>query len=665
MRILIANRGEIARRIIRTAHRLGHETVAIYAPPDANEPYVREATLAIAMGTANLSESYLSIERVLASAKAADADAIHPGYGFLSENATFARMCEEQGMIWIGPSPGIIAVMGSKIEARTIAEQAGVPVIPGWAESQTPGELSQAAARIGYPVLVKASAGGGGKGIRIANSADEFPSALSEASQEAERAFGDGSVIIERYIQRPRHIEVQIVGDKHGAIAELGTRECSVQRRYQKLLEEAPAPNLTSETRRGLRESARAIAKAVGYDSAGTVEFVVDDETGEHYFLEMNTRLQVEHPVTEMITGLDLVEIMIRVATNERLPLDASKLRFEGHAIEARILAENVANDFAPQIGRIHQLRIPDDVRWDSGIEVGSEVTPHYDSMIAKLIVHGASRQEAMTRMKRALDHLIIDGLTTTAALHRWLLDQPDFVAGTITSRFLDENQMPPPADDSSTAALAAAAIGWARSSDGPETVPSPWLGSAFSVTPYEMTWNLGLVDSQGEAFEVSLTETDLEGKQLPPLLVDGPARRVAVNTNGATHSFDVPSRTERWAPAITTRVGSGDAIVAPFPALVSEVAVMPGDTVEGNQVLIVIEAMKMLHSLRATGASTVDEVRVAVGDQVATGEVLVTFDTDEVIEAELVEAVPATPPTIEIESVEMPSVDPPPPTAV
>ena len=629
MRILIANRGEIARRIIRTAHRLGHETVAVYAEPDVDAPFVGEATMAVAIGPASLADSYLSGERILAAAAASGATAVHPGYGFLAENATFAQSCIDQDLIWIGPHPQAIASMGSKIEARAIAERAGVPTIPGWSESQDSGELAQAATQIGFPVLVKASAGGGGKGIRIAHDSTEFANALSEASAEAQHAFGDGSVIVERYVQRPRHIEVQIVGDKHGATAELGTRECSVQRRYQKLLEEAPAPNLTPETRRAIRDSAQAIAKTMGYDSAGTVEFIVDDETGDHFFLEVNTRLQVEHPVTEAITGVDLVELMIRVAAGEPLPLDPEHLRFQGHAIEVRIVAEDTSNGFAPQIGTVHQVQVPDDVRWDSAIESGSEISPHYDSMIAKLIVHGSTRDEALAKMRRALDHLIIDGVVTTAGFHRWLLDQEPVVAGRVTTRFLDETTLPQRPDDELSAALAAGAIAWAQATDDGSDHSSPWMGSSFSVTPHEMKRNLGLVDADGEVYEIALTANDLQGKQLPPVAVDQRIRRVAVNEAGHTYSFSVPNRTERWAPSAATRKSSGDALVAPFPAVVNEVTVTPGDEVEGDQVLVVIEAMKMLHSLRATGASTIAEVRVAAGDQIATGDVLVTFVND------------------------------------
>jgi len=628
MRILIANRGEIARRIIRTAHRLGHETVAVYAEPDAAAPYVGEATMAVGIGPASLADSYLSVERILAAAAATEADAVHPGYGFLSENASFAQTCIHQGLIWIGPNPGVIASMGSKIEARKIAARAGVPTIPGWSDSQSPGELAQAAAQIGYPVLVKASAGGGGKGIRIAHQASDFDTARREASAEAERAFGDGSVIVERYVQRPRHIEVQIIGDKYGAIAELGTRECSVQRRYQKLLEEAPAPNLSAETRRGIRDSARALAKAMGYDSAGTIEFIVDDETGDHFFLEVNTRLQVEHPVTEMVTGLDLVEIMIRIAAGDRLPLDPDQLRFKGHAIEARILAEDTTNNFAPQIGTVYQVQVPHGVRWDSAIEAGSEVTPHYDSMIAKLIVHGADRDDALAKMRTALDRLIIDGLATTAGFHRWLLDQQPVIDGRVTTRFLDENALDQVDPEAEREAIGWAALAWARGRQAATDDTSPWFGSSFSVTPHQMKRNLGFVTRSGESFEISLNDADLETAVRVPTAIDAGQRRVAVNQRGVTYGFTAPGRTERWAPVAATRKNTGDAIVAPFPAVVSEVRVSPGDAVAGDQVLVVIEAMKMLHSLRSTGAAMIAEVRVAPGQQVATGDVLVTFAT-------------------------------------
>jgi 3-methylcrotonyl-CoA carboxylase alpha subunit len=624
MRILIANRGEIARRIIRTAHRLGHETVAVFATPDASAPFVAEATTAVEIGPAKLADSYLSSERVLTAAAATGATAVHPGYGFLAENAAFAQACIDQGLVWIGPNPSVIASMGSKIEARGIAEAAGVPTIPGWSDSQDPVALAEAAARIGFPVLVKASAGGGGKGIRIAETADDFSTALSEASSEALRSFGDDRVIVERYVQRPRHIEVQILGDRHGAIVEIGTRECSVQRRYQKLLEEAPAPNLNAETESAIRESARLLGAAMGYDSAGTVEFVVDDETGDHFFLEVNTRLQVEHPVTEAITGLDLVELMIRIAAGEPLPFERESVQFNGHAIEARILAEDPTNNFAPQTGTIHQLRVPPGVRWDSAIEAGSEITPHYDSMIAKLIVHAQTRDEALAQMRSGLDELMIDGVPTSAGFHRWLVDQEPIVAGRVTTRFLDEVPISAQPDDAADAALVAA-VAWAQAHEDVEA-PSPWKSSSFSVTPHEMKRNLGLVDANGDTHEFALADADLDRADLPPTAIDRASGRVAINRRGFTQSFTVVSRSERWVPSVASRQGRGDAVVAPFPAVVTEVNVSPGDVVEGDQVLVVIEAMKMLHSLRSSGSTSIAEVRVAPGDQVSTGDVLVTF---------------------------------------
>jgi acetyl/propionyl-CoA carboxylase alpha subunit len=392
MRILIANRGEIARRIERTAHRLGHETVAVYADPDRDAPFVAEATASVHIGPAALAESYLSPERLLDAARRSGASAVHPGYGFLSESAAFARAVVDAGLVWIGPHPKAIERMGSKIESRGLAAAAGVPTIPGFDRSQDPADLAKAAEGIGFPVLVKASAGGGGKGIRIVHAAEQFASALEQAAREAERMFGDATVMVERYVGHARHVEVQVVGDRHGGVIDLGTRECSVQRRYQKLLEEAPAPNLSDATRSGLCDAARELARSIGYDSTGTVEFVVDDDTGDYFFLEMNTRLQVEHPVTEEITGLDLVELQLLCAAGEPLPLSQAEVQLRGHAFEVRLNAEDPAAGFVPRVGTVTHLRIPEGIRWDGGIELGSEVTPHYDSLLAKLIVSGPDR---------------------------------------------------------------------------------------------------------------------------------------------------------------------------------------------------------------------------------------------------------------------------------
>ncbi len=623
MRVLIANRGEIARRIIRTAHRLGHETVAVFADPDANAPFVREATTAVRIGPAALADSYLSAERILEAAHSTGATAVHPGYGFLAENEAFARACLDAGLIWVGPNPDVIASMGSKIEARGIAAAASVPTIPGWSESQDPTALGNAAADIGFPILVKASAGGGGKGIRIANEASEFDTALAEASAEAERSFGNGDVIVERYITRPRHVEVQIIADHHGNVVDLGTRECSVQRRYQKLLEEAPAPNLEPATREAMRAAARSLASSMGYDSAGTVEFVVDDESGEFFFLEMNTRLQVEHPVTEFVTGFDLVELMLSSSAGEPLPLEQVDVVLTGHAFEARILAENPANGFTPEIGTIRQISVPAGVRWDAAIEAGSEITPYYDSMVAKLIVGGADRDHALAALRSALDGLIIDGLVTTAGFHRWLIDQPPVVAGRVTTRFLDETPVP----EAPEPAVKAAAAAWlaavdADASSSPPT--SPWFGSSCSVTPHVMKRHLGLAPDNGELHEVAIASGTTDATV--PSIVDLAGRRVAVNVDGHTHSFGLPTRIERWAPSAKRRKSTGDAIVAPFPAVVNSVTVEPGDEVDGDEVLVVIEAMKMLHSLRASGTSTIAGVHVSPGDQVATGDTLISF---------------------------------------
>ncbi len=637
MRILVANRGEIARRVLRTAHRLGHETVAAYADPDRHAPFVEEATVATRLGPADLAASYLSIEALLSAAARTGATAVHPGYGFLSENAVFARAVVEAGLVWVGPHAEAIERMGSKIEARRLAASAGVPTIPGFDESQDREALALAAERIGYPVLVKAAAGGGGKGIRIVEEAAEFDKALDAAKRESKRAFGDDAMIVERYIQRPRHVEVQIVGDRHGGVVELGTRECSVQRRYQKVLEEAPAPNLPDATRAGLRASAAELARSIGYDSAGTVEYVVDAETGDYFFLEMNTRLQVEHPVTESITGLDLVELQIRVASGERLPIAQADVSFAGHAFEARINAEDPARGFVPQVGTISALRVPPGVRWDSGIRAGSEITPYYDSMVAKLVVAGPDRDSARRRLAVALDELLIAGVTTNAGFHRWLVDQSPVVDASVTTRFLDEVEIGGKSEPDGV--LEPAALAWTLARGADRDV-GPWgaLGS-FRTTRHRPARSVFLEDRSGTVHDVGVVDGHAEfGSHLVvsgeirkawPVDVDTAARRVAIGEHGHTHTFRVVSRSERWAPAAEVGHGSAAAIVAPFPAVVAEVRVAPGDVVKAGDVVVVIEAMKMLHSLAAIGPGRVGEVRVAVGEQIASKQVLVTFDEE------------------------------------
>jgi acetyl/propionyl-CoA carboxylase alpha subunit len=640
VKILIANRGEIARRVIRTARHLGHRTVAVFAEPDAGAPFVRDADEAYLLGPAALAESYLSVDRLIEAVKATGADAVHPGYGFLSENARFARAVEGAGAVWIGPHPGAIDEMGSKIDARRLATEAGVPVIPGFDESQDRADLAAAADRIGYPILVKAAAGGGGKGIRIAHSPEEFDRALTEASSEAERAFGNGDVIVERYITRPRHVEVQVVGDRHGNVVHLGTRECSVQRRYQKVLEEAPAPNLPDATRSGLQQSAVTLAASIGYDSTGTVEFIVDDgatgATGNYFFLEMNTRLQVEHPVTEEVTGLDLVALQLAVAGGGHLPITQDDVNFCGHAFEARINAEDPANGFAPQTGTVVALSVPDDVRWDAGVIEGSVISPHYDSMVAKLITVGADREVARLRMASALGELIVGGLTTNVGFHRWLIDQPAVVEGRVTTRFLDETELPsppPPAADEAVAAFQAFVVAEHRL-----PVADPWhrLGATgFRLTPHKPSLPYTVVAPDGSVHEST-------GDGADPGLVEtaeirtGHGTTVTIAVDGHSQTFTVLSRTEAWAGADEDVSGRGGLVVlAPFPASVAEVHVAPGDHVHTGDPLVVVEAMKMLHTLSAKAAHTVDEVRVTVGDQVESNQILITFVQSEETEKE------------------------------
>jgi len=636
MRILIANRGEIARRIIRTARRLGHETVAVYGDPDRLAAHVQEADVRYRLGPASLAESYLSQERLLDAVRETGAHAVHPGYGFLAENAGFARSVVDAGARWIGPHPEAVERMGSKIEARRIAAAADVPIIPGYDESQDPSLLRAAAERIGFPVLVKAAAGGGGKGIRIAHSPGDFAGALAEASSEAERNFGDGAMIVERYIQRPRHVEVQVIGDRHGNVIHLGTRECSVQRRYQKVLEEAPAPNLPDATRDGLHEAAVELARAMGYDSAGTVEFIVDDTTGEFFFLEMNTRLQVEHPVTEEVTGLDIVELMIRSAQDEPLAVDQGDVAFTGHAFECRINAENPAEDFSPDIGTIARLELGDSradenssgrFRWDAAVREGDDVTPFYDSMIAKLIVWDTDRVAALATLRRRLDDLRIEGPVTTGPFHRWLVDQQPVVDGRVTTRFLDET--PIPADPSPAAVVAAtwwSEIGHA--SDDPTRSPFTRLGPR-RLTPHRPSVPTTVRSIDGELHDVAPADFS-PGASPFARDVDELTRRITVVVDGYPHHFTVPHRSEIWAGDAVSGAAHGDVVVAPFPGSVAEVAVSAGQAVAAGDTCVVIEAMKMLHTLTAPIDGTVAEVTVSAGDQIASQQVLVTFETED-----------------------------------
>jgi acetyl-CoA carboxylase, biotin carboxylase subunit len=464
-KILVANRGEIAVRVIRAAKELGVRTVAVYSEADRLAPHVLAADEAYPIGPSPSARSYLRGDAIIEVAKAAGAEAIHPGYGFLSERAPFIRAVREAGLVFIGPTPEAVEAMGDKTAARRRVTEAGVPVVPGTTEPLSGAEEARRkAAEIGFPVLLKASAGGGGKGMRVVRTEEEVEKAFVAAGNEARAAFGDDAVYIERYLEGPRHIEIQLLADHHGTVLHLGERECSIQRRHQKLIEEAPSAVLTPEERSAMGETAVAAARAVGYQGAGTVEFLYQD--GEFYFLEMNTRIQVEHPVTEMVTGIDLVQWQIRVASGEKLSFSQDDVRWEGHAIECRITSEDPANSFLPSTGRISALDVPTGpgVRWEGGIAPGYEVTLFYDPMLAKLIVHAPTRAGAIARMRRALSELRVVGVDTSALFHLRVMDEPDFVSGKLSIRYLEQHEkelLERPRDERTVrvAALAAALL--------------------------------------------------------------------------------------------------------------------------------------------------------------------------------------------------------------
>jgi len=439
--LLIANRGEIAVRVIRAARELGIRTVAVYSEPDRCAPHVLAADEAYLLGPAPSSESYLRIDRLLDIARRADVEAVHPGYGFLSERAPFARAVTEAGLVFVGPSADTISAMGDKTEARRRMQEAGVPIVPGLTDPVSAVEEAVDAAReLGFPVLLKAVAGGGGKGMRVVATEEELPKAFSAAQREALGAFGDGGIYLERYLSRPRHVEIQVLGDTHGNVIHLGERECSIQRRHQKLVEEAPSVVLDAQERARMGDAAVRAARAVDYVGAGTVEFLYQD--GAFFFLEMNTRLQVEHPVTELVTGLDLVAWQLRVASGEALPFSQDDVVLNGHAIECRITSEDPLGGFLPSTGTITHLTVPTGpgVRWDGGIQVGFEVSLHYDPLLAKLVVHAPTRAAAVARMARALDELVVGGVETSAPLHGRIMEESDFQAGALSVRYLEEH---------------------------------------------------------------------------------------------------------------------------------------------------------------------------------------------------------------------------------
>ncbi len=657
--LLIANRGEIACRIARTARRMGIETVAVYSEADAHALHVEAADRAIAIGPAPARESYLNIPRIIDAARRCGAEAVHPGYGFLSENPAFAEACIEARLVFVGPPPSAMRIMGSKAAAKALMQRSGVPVLAGYhGESQDAGRLAAEAERIGFPVVIKAVAGGGGRGMRVVRRAADFTEALASARQEAISAFGDDCVLIERYLERPRHIEVQVFADTHGNAVHLFERDCSTQRRHQKVIEEAPAPGLDPARRAAMGAAAVAAAQAVGYVGAGTVEFVADADG--FWFLEMNTRLQVEHPVTEMITGFDLVEWQLRVAAGEMLPAIQGSITLSGHAIEARLYAEDPARDFAPSIGRIARLRLPptgDGVRVDTGVREGDSVSVHYDAMVAKLICHGRDRADAIGRLRLALGACEIAGVASNLDMLGRIVRHPVFVAGGIDTGFiaahadelLSPRGAPPPR------VLAAAALGVlleeaeaaAREAAASADPHSPWhardgwwlnatlervlefvVGGAccpVRVCRAVGGWQIAVGDSvlMGCASRVADGRIAVEldaGRELVAMTHLG--EDVTLRWRGETWRLLLPDP----AVAAETRDESGGRVAAPIPGQVTAVHAAPGQRVSRGDVLVVLEAMKTVFRLTAPADGTIAAVLCGPGEMVEEGQVLVRF---------------------------------------
>ncbi len=620
-RLLIANRGEIACRVVRTARAMGIHTVAVHSDLDRTAPHVLAADEAVRVG------SYLDIEAVVAAALASGADAVHPGYGFLSERASFARAVEEAGLTLVGPSAAVMDLMGRKDAAREVAEKAGVPVVPSYDVAADPGTFD-------YPVLVKAAAGGGGKGMRVVTRAEDFVEALEAARREAGSAFGDDTMLVEKYVESGRHVEVQVIGDDHGHVLHLFERDCSTQRRHQKVLEEAPAPTITTEQRDGVTAAAVALAGQVGYVNAGTVEFLLDNATGEFYFLEMNTRLQVEHPVTELVTGTDLVELQLRVASGEELPLTQDDLHLDGHAIEARVYAEDSFEGFLPQAGTATLVRWPSAARVDHALESGQVVSTAYDPMLGKIIVHGPDRESARRALLAALDDTAVLGFTTNVGYLRVLVASAEFRDATIDTAWLDRAEVPRPDDD-----LPRTIAAWVPAMLAAESAPhDPFRADGFRLaadpapTRVELD-RVVLVDrATGTVDGVPVTQLhaahhvvrlDVDGRRVQAV-VNATAHYVEVVLEGQRFVFERPDAFAAHGPA----VGEGS-LTAPMPGTVLAVDVAENDQVVEGQRLGVLEAMKMEITLRAPFAGTVTTVGAAAGEQVRLGELLFEVDGD------------------------------------
>jgi len=637
--VLIANRGEIAVRIARTAKRLGMRIIAVYSEADAGALHVRAADEAYLIGPPPARESYLVIDRIIEAASLAHADCIHPGYGFLSENPQFAEACAAAGIVFVGPPPSAIRAMGLKDQAKALMEKAGVPVVPGYhGELQEPKFLREKAYQIGYPVLIKAVAGGGGKGMRRVDKHAEFDAALEGAAREAQSAFGDARVLIEKYVTAPRHIEMQVFADSHGNVIHLNERDCSLQRRHQKVIEEAPAPGMTAEVREIMGRAATEAARAVGYQGAGTVEFIADGARGLRpegfWFMEMNTRLQVEHPVTEAITGLDLVELQFRVAAGEKLPLVQADVRVNGHAAEARLYAEDPERNFLPSTGTLAALEFPkgEGLRIDTGVEAGSVVSPYYDPMIAKVIAHGRDRTDALSRLASALGETVVVGPRSNAAFLSRLAGHPEFRAGRFDTGFIDRHLADlTRVEPSLEAGVVGAAVEALLAPKAGKPVDTPWLdpwtaADGFSLGP-ERALDLDVV-VEGHPRKATVVWRDG-----PHVSVDGaPAARVRILpvSGGVVAIGQGVQRHVALKSYDTVDVDhlDGDGTVkAPMHGKVLAIFVAAGASVAKGERVAVVEAMKMEHALLAPADGVVSEITAQVGAQVAEGAKILTIE--------------------------------------
>ncbi len=656
-RVLIANRGEIAVRVTRTLHRLGIEAIAAYSDADAAAPHVRAADRAVRIGPTPPRQSYLDIERVVEAALRTGAEAVHPGYGFLSESPEFARACAAAGLVFIGPGPEAMTLLGDKVAGKEAAAAAGVPVLPGLSGERLGDEEIEAwAADAELPILLKAAAGGGGKGMRVVGDLGELPAALAAARREAQGAFGDDRLLVERYLEASRHIEVQVLADSHGNAVHLGERECSLQRRHQKVVEESPSPVVGPELRERMGAAAVALAQGCGYVNAGTVELIAErDDPGAFFFLEVNARLQVEHPVTEAITGLDLVEQQLRIAAGEPLGFGQEDVRFDGHAVEARLYAEDPANGFLPSAGRIVAYREPAGIRVDSGVEEGMEIGTDYDPMLAKLVAHAPSREGALSGLERGLADLVLLGPATNAAYLRALLGRPEVRAGEIDTGLIERlgDAVAPPESEPVLAAVALAELLGPPASDDPWDARDGWrqgepawvrsrllgpdgeVAVAIRRDPNALLLPIrDKVRSDGWAWRIG-EESGAFGIEAGLLTVGSETRRIGVHRDGdAVWLLDGAAEPARFEIAEQAGAAAGAAgggsLEAPMPGVVIDVRAEPGAEVEAGEVLVVLESMKMELSVQSPRAGVVADVLVGVGEQVSRGQVLVALASGE-----------------------------------